>query len=158
MRPISPTQSAEGADWELRADGPSDASLDPPADDGGPSAARRASGESIDWTVIDALRSFSSDEVDLVRELVASFDVHVTQQLPELEQAVRGDDAKTTQFIAHRLRGTSGNIGARRMAFLCERLEELGRGGVTIGGRELVDDLWTEFARVRAALGSDAAS
>jgi len=120
--------------------------------------ARGAGGESIDWSVIEALRAFSSADLDLVRELVASFEVHVTQQLPELEQAVRRDDATTTQFLAHRMRGTSGNIGARRMAFLCERLEELGRGGVTIGGMELVDDLWTEFARVRAALGSGARS
>jgi hypothetical protein len=41
------------------------------------------------------------------------------------------------------------------MEFLCERLETLGRAGVTIGAMELVDDLWAEFARVRAAFGTD---
>ena len=95
----------------------------------------------MDWTVIEQLRTFSTDEMDLVRELVASFEVNVTQQLPELEQAVRRDDAETARFIAHRLRGSCGNIGARRMEFLCERLEQLGRAGVTIGAMELVDDL-----------------
>ena len=116
---------------------------------------RRPVNEIVDWTVIEALRAFSTDEMDLVRELVASFEVNVTQQLPELEQAVRRDDAETTRFIAHRLRGSCGNIGALRMEFLCERLEQLGRAGVTIGAMELVDDLWAEFARVRAALGTD---
>jgi histidine phosphotransfer protein HptB len=115
----------------------------------------RVASESVDWSVIDALRAFSRGELDLVRELTASFEVNVTQQLPELEQAVRRDDAERTRFIAHRMRGMCGNIGARRMQFLCERLEELGKGGVTSGAVELVDDLWAEFARVRAALGTD---
>lgn len=114
---------------------------------------RRPSSESVDWSVIEALREFSSPEMDLVRELVASFEVNVTQQLPELEQAVRQDDAVTAKFIAHRMRGMCGNIGARRMEFLCERIEQLAKGGVTSGAVELVDDLWAEFARVRAALG-----
>jgi HPt (histidine-containing phosphotransfer) domain-containing protein len=121
----------------------------------GATVARRPVNEIVDWSVIEELRAFSTDEMDLVRELVASFEVNVTQQLPELEQAVRRDDAETTRFIAHRLRGSCGNIGARRMEFLCERLEQLGRAGVTIGAMELVDDLWAEFARVRAALGTD---
>jgi HPt (histidine-containing phosphotransfer) domain-containing protein len=114
---------------------------------------RRASSESVDWSVIEALREFSSKEMDLVRELVASFEVNVTEQLPELEKAVRHDDAMTAKFLAHRMRGMCGNLGARRMEFLCERIEQLGKGGVTSGAVELVDDLWTEFARVRAALG-----
>jgi HPt (histidine-containing phosphotransfer) domain-containing protein len=122
----------------------------------GSTGVRRPVGEIVDWSVIEELRAFSTDEMDLVRELVASFEVNVTQQLPELEQAVRRDDAETTRFIAHRLRGSCGHIGARRMEFLCERLEQLGRAGVTIGAMELVDDLWAEFARVRAALGTDA--
>jgi histidine phosphotransfer protein HptB len=114
---------------------------------------RRSSSESVDWSVIEALREFSSKDMDLVRELVSSFEVSVTQQLPELEKAVRQDDATTAKFLAHRMRGMCGNIGARRMEFLCERLEQLAKGGVTSGAVELVDDLWTEFARVRAALG-----
>lgn len=121
----------------------------------GTTGVRRAAGEIVDWSVIDQLRAFSTDDMDLVRELVASFEVNVTQHLPELEQAVRRDDAETTRFIAHRLRGGCGHIGARRMEFLCERLETLGRAGVTIGAMELVDDLWAEFARVRAAFGTD---
>jgi histidine phosphotransfer protein HptB len=128
------------------------------ASEPGANVARRPVNEIVDWKVIEELRAFSSNEMDLVRELVASFEVNVTQQLPELEQAVRRDDAETTRFIAHRLRGSCGNIGARRMEFLCERLETLGRAGVTIGAMELVDDLWAEFARVRAALGSEDAA
>ena len=132
------------------------ASVTPEVAEQGSTGLRRPVGEIVDWSVIDQLRAFSTDDMDLVRELVASFEVNVTQQLPELERAVRLEDAETARFIAHRLRGRCGNIGARRMEFLCERLEQLGRAGVTIGAMELVDDLWAEFARVRSALGQDA--
>jgi CheY-like chemotaxis protein/HPt (histidine-containing phosphotransfer) domain-containing protein len=112
----------------------------------------RADAGSIDWTVIDALRAFSTDD-DLLREIVDSFHQNVNSSLPELERAARAGEAETTRFIAHRLRGTCGNLGAVRMQFLYARIEELGRAGVTAGASELISDLWSEYARVRAALG-----
>jgi CheY-like chemotaxis protein/HPt (histidine-containing phosphotransfer) domain-containing protein len=111
----------------------------------------RADAGSIDWTVIDALRAFSTDD-DLLREILESFHTNVNSSLPELERAARAGEAETTRFIAHRLRGTCGNIGAVRMQFLYARIEELGRAGVTTGASELIGDLWSEYARVRAAL------
>jgi two-component system sensor histidine kinase/response regulator len=112
----------------------------------------RADAGSIDWTVIDALREFSTDD-DLLHEILESFHTNVNSSLPELERAARAGEAETTRFIAHRLRGTCGNIGAVRMQFLYARIEELGRAGVTAGASELISDLWSEYARVRAALG-----
>jgi len=113
---------------------------------------RGADAGSIDWSVIDALRAFSEDD-DLIREILESFHVNVNTSLPELERAARAGEAETTRFIAHRLRGTCGNIGAVRMQFLYARIEELGRAGVTTGASELISDLWSEYARVRTALG-----
>jgi CheY-like chemotaxis protein/HPt (histidine-containing phosphotransfer) domain-containing protein len=130
------------------------------ADDGaaGPSNVEpRAHAGSIDWTVIDALREFSTDD-DLLREILASFHDNVNTSLPELERAARAGEAETTRFIAHRLRGTCGNVGAVRMQFLYARIEELGRAGVTTGASELISDLWSEYARVRAALGDGGTS
>jgi two-component system, sensor histidine kinase and response regulator len=106
---------------------------------------------SIDWSVIEGLRAFSTDD-DLLQEILASFHTNVNDSLPELERAARAGEAETTRFIAHRLRGTCGNVGAVRMQFLYARIEELGRAGVTTGASELISDLWSEYARVRAAL------
>jgi two-component system sensor histidine kinase/response regulator len=106
---------------------------------------------SIDWSIIDALRAFSTDD-DLLHEILDSFHTNVNSSLPELERAARAGEAETTRFIAHRLRGTCGNVGAVRMQFLYARIEELGRAGVTAGASELISDLWTEYGRVRAAL------
>lgn len=115
-------------------------------------AGRGMDAGSIDWSVIDALRAFSTDD-DLLQEILASFHTNVNSSLPELERAARAGEAETTRFIAHRLRGTCGNIGAVRMQFLYARIEELGRAGVTTGASELISDLWSEYARVRTALG-----
>ncbi len=106
---------------------------------------------SIDWSVIEALREFSTDD-DLLQAIVASFHTNIHESLPELERAARAGEADTTRFIAHRLRGTCGNVGAMRMQFLFGRIEEIGRAGVTTGTSELIGDLWSEYARVRAAL------
>jgi CheY-like chemotaxis protein/HPt (histidine-containing phosphotransfer) domain-containing protein len=122
------------------------------ADPTNATSARTTDAGSIDWTVIDALRQFSTDD-DLLREILDSFHHNVNSSLPELERAARAGEAETTRFIAHRLRGTCGNIGAVRMQFLYARIEELGRAGVTAGASELISDLWSEYARVRAALG-----
>jgi CheY-like chemotaxis protein/HPt (histidine-containing phosphotransfer) domain-containing protein len=108
--------------------------------------------DSLDVTALEQLKAFSDEEDDLVKELRDSFESSVAQQLPLLEKAARTSDAATVRFIGHKLRSTCGNLGARRMQFLCERLEDLGRDGVTVGAIELVDDLWLEFARVRTAL------
>jgi len=116
----------------------------------GPRVAEAAG--SIDWTVIDGLRAFSTDD-DLLQEIIESFHNNVNSSLPELERAARAGEAETTRFIAHRLRGTCGNVGAVRMQFLYARIEELGRAGVTTGASELIGDLWSEYARVRTALG-----
>lgn len=113
---------------------------------------------SVDWSVIEALRSYSTTDLDLAGELVASFEQTVVTQVPQMAMAVEGNDAETVRCIAHRLRGTCGHVGARRMQFLCERLEQIGRAGVTIGAGELIDDLRTEFSRVREAFVQDAAS
>jgi CheY-like chemotaxis protein/HPt (histidine-containing phosphotransfer) domain-containing protein len=111
---------------------------------------------SIDWSVIDALREFSTDD-DLLQAILEGFHASVNESLPELDRAARAGEAETTRFIAHRLRGTCGNVGAVRMQFLYARIEELGRAGVTAGASELISDLWSEYARVRSALAEGGA-
>ena len=58
------------------------------------------------------------------------------------------DDAKALGRIAHSFKGSSGNLGAVRLAQLCERLEiESVEPASDLGG--LVDQIDHEFALVR---------
>lgn len=117
-----------------------------------PAAAAPHDAACVDVSVLEDLNAFSTPDDDLLAELCASFDTNVKEQLPRLEEAARAADAGAVRFIAHRLRGTCGNLGARRMQFLCERLEMLGREGVTAGALELTDDLAREYEYAREAL------
>ena len=68
----------------------------------------------------------------------------------ERVQALRKarDDAKTLGRIAHSFKGSSGNLGALRVATLCERLEtESFKSASDLGA--LVDQIDREFALVR---------
>jgi HPt (histidine-containing phosphotransfer) domain-containing protein len=59
------------------------------------------------------------------------------------------DDAKALGLIAHSFKGSSGNLGAVRLAELCRQLEDRSAKPVPVDLGELVDKIDQEFARVR---------
>ncbi|QHF46121.1 histidine kinase [Pseudomonas sp. S35] len=59
------------------------------------------------------------------------------------------DDAKALGQIAHSFKGSSGNLGALRLAELCRRLEDGSVEPVQVDLGGLVDEIDQEFALVR---------
>jgi HPt (histidine-containing phosphotransfer) domain-containing protein len=59
---------------------------------------------------------------------------------------------------AHTLKGSSGNMGAARMAAVCAELEEAGASGDLGRALGLLARLEEELGRVRPALEAEAAS
>jgi HPt (histidine-containing phosphotransfer) domain-containing protein len=64
------------------------------------------------------------------------------------------DDAKALGRIAHSFKGSSGNLGAVRLAQLCQRLE-LESGEPTANLEALVDQIDHEFALVKPLYESE---
>ncbi|KAF2410766.1 Hpt domain-containing protein [Pseudomonas antarctica] len=64
------------------------------------------------------------------------------------------DDAKALGRIAHSFKGSSGNLGAVRLAQLCQRLEVESVGSTADLGA-LVDQIDHEFALVRPMYESE---
>ncbi|WP_419793798.1 Hpt domain-containing protein [Pseudomonas palleroniana] len=64
------------------------------------------------------------------------------------------DDAKALGRIAHSFKGSSGNLGAVRLAQLCQRLE-VESVGATADLGALVDQIDREFALVRPMYESE---
>ncbi len=64
------------------------------------------------------------------------------------------DDAKALGRIAHSFKGSSGNLGAVRLAQLCQRLEVESIGSTADLGA-LVDQIDHEFALVRPLYESE---
>ncbi|MGB3127212.1 MAG: Hpt domain-containing protein [Pseudomonas sp.] len=65
------------------------------------------------------------------------------------------DDAKALGRIAHSFKGSSGNLGAVRLAHLCQRLEVESAGSAVGDLWALVDQIDHEFALVRPMYESE---
>ena len=74
------------------------------------------------------------------------------RRMGALRQAIEKGDARTLERQAHTLKGSSRELGARRMAALCQQLEDIGEAGSTAGTTELVVCLEEALAQVGMAL------
>jgi PAS domain S-box-containing protein len=109
-----------------------------------------AEGALLDESVVMSLMSVDDDGT-LMDEVVATFLRIAPARLAAIRKAARGNPA-LLEREAHSFLGSCGNIGARRMAELCARLEVLGRSGSTEGASEIARSLEQELAAVRPQL------
>jgi HPt (histidine-containing phosphotransfer) domain-containing protein len=65
------------------------------------------------------------------------------------------DDAAAVENLAHTLKGSSGNMGARGMSALCARLEAAGASGDLSQSFGLLERLKEEFLRVDRAFEAE---
>jgi CheY-like chemotaxis protein len=77
--------------------------------------------------------------------------------LEKLRLAVQQGDADATRQAAHALKSTSGNVGARRLAFLSKQLEDAGRTNSVEKAGPLLERIKTEHGRVVAVLRGELA-
>jgi CheY-like chemotaxis protein len=110
----------------------------------------------LDPAVLAELRQLQAEgEPDIVRELAQAFQFETPPLLQALHEAVTKKQLEQLRRIAHNLKGSSNNLGARRMAALSAELETLGRNGTIEGAAELVARLEQEYHRVCQALAGE---
>jgi PAS domain S-box-containing protein len=112
--------------------------------------AEPVAGDLLDETTIQSLLSVDEDG-SLMDEVVAAYLRIAPVRLAALRKAAKGNPSQLER-TAHSFLGSCGNLGCRRMADLCARLEVLGRSGSTEGAAELVRALEAEYAAVRPQL------
>ena len=116
----------------------------------------RAASSPLDRKVISGLRGLQGEgETDIVAELAGMFLGDARPRLSALEEAVQNDDAPAVERLAHTLKGSSGNMGARGMSALCARLEDAGASGDLSQSFRLLRRLKEEFARVDRAFEAE---
>ena len=77
-----------------------------------------------------AIRSLGGpDEPDVYAEVARLFLVDVPIHLSALAAAIAAADSESVWQIAHRLRGSTLEMGVLRMAPLCAEIEHAARGG-----------------------------
>jgi HPt (histidine-containing phosphotransfer) domain-containing protein len=109
---------------------------------------------SLDLSVLASLRDFAqAGEPDFVTELVDLFIADTTAQMELLRLTVDNNNENECRRLAHQLKGSSGNLGASRMASICEAMEkkELSPGTTS----SLLLELENEFELVTTLLNDE---
>jgi PAS domain S-box-containing protein len=109
----------------------------------------------IDPAAIAELRALQGDGEDFLTPLIDTYLQEGSQLVEKIEAAWAAGDALAVRKQAHKLKGSSANMGARRLVDLClqiettareERLEEASAERAALG---------SEYARVVAALAEE---
>jgi HPt (histidine-containing phosphotransfer) domain-containing protein len=80
------------------------------------------------------------------------------RHLEGIQEAVLQGDSAVVLHLAHTLKGTSSNLGAWRLAELCEEMVAQCRTGALDGAAQQVAQLQAEYARVQAEFGTRCAA
>lgn len=107
----------------------------------------------LDPSVLDNLGSaFGSNSPNILSMVANLYFSNSPTLLEELRVAMNKTDIRGIGEAAHTLRSTSASLGANVLADLCRRVEERSRQGITGNMEELIQQIETEYLKVRAAL------
>jgi HPt (histidine-containing phosphotransfer) domain-containing protein len=111
----------------------------------------------VDPVVIERLRDLGgADDPGFLKSLVDEFLGHAEKSVEDLRAAAVAGDAKRLAEVAHALKGSSANLGARRLSARAAEIERAGKAGEPQAARDPVEAAAAEFVRVRARLVEEA--
>jgi HPt (histidine-containing phosphotransfer) domain-containing protein len=98
----------------------------------------------------EQLREVTLEDEELMRQLLDALIEDTERQIPLLELAIRGLDAKQCVRVAHYCKGACANVGAKAAAAVLERIERhAAHGSLEECGSQLTI-LAAEVDRLRA--------
>jgi two-component system, sensor histidine kinase and response regulator len=107
----------------------------------------------MDLGVVAALRDLGEHgEGGMLEELLHLFLQDAPGKLDRLDLAVKGLDGQAAWENAHGLKGMASNLGARRLAEGCGKLEEMGRAGQLGEAQAVLSQVREEYERVCGVL------
>ncbi len=112
----------------------------------------------IEQAALANLRTIGGGDESFVVEIVQMFREDTPPHLAELDEAAAVGDAGRLGKIAHGLKGSAGNFGAKQFRLLTERIEALAKAGDLASAPAAIADLRAEFTRVLAALDAHLAA
>jgi HPt (histidine-containing phosphotransfer) domain-containing protein len=107
----------------------------------------------IDFASLEAIAALQqAGEEDLLKQIIEMYLPHSLLLVRELDEAVAADNQRTIMETAHKLKSSSAQLGAGRLAKLLQELETMGRGGETTAAPQVLSKVHQEFDAVRTAL------
>ena len=112
-------------------------------------------GGSLDFEILAQLKSIQrSGGPDIVAELLSVFAKDIPARFSSIRGSLTGNDADALEKAAHRLKGSSSQLGLVRVASLSASLERKGKEGNLDGAEALMDDLEKEYRHVETLIAS----
>jgi CheY-like chemotaxis protein/HPt (histidine-containing phosphotransfer) domain-containing protein len=127
------------------------AQVHPRSDVRGRASTAPAEAGSLHPGVLMRLRDTLGDEG--IGEMIDVFLAEAPALISTLRRAIELDDAGELRRAAHTLKSNAATFGARGLADLCGRLEEMGKAGSLAGAPEVMTRAEAEYERVRSQLG-----
>jgi HPt (histidine-containing phosphotransfer) domain-containing protein len=112
----------------------------------------------LDPTKLRELIELTGGDRTWVRELLNIYVDDTRKRLADLGAVVAAGIPDRIQRDAHGIKGSSGNVGASRMAQLCQQMETYAREGDLAGARRHLVDMQDEFDRIGAWVARFSAS
>jgi HPt (histidine-containing phosphotransfer) domain-containing protein len=107
----------------------------------------------LDRQVIETLRQLTPPgEPDVLTEVLQMFLSEVPPRIDRLRNAWNAGDIQGMYRAAHSLKGSAGNIGAKRLYDVARQLDDLGRAGDVASSAPLMDELRIEFDKVEVEI------
>jgi HPt (histidine-containing phosphotransfer) domain-containing protein len=72
------------------------------------------------------MRASVGDDPEVIRELVQEYVPAARSDVAEIHAAIGDAEAQRVRSVSHKLKGSSGLVGARELVEVCEKLEEAG--------------------------------
>ena len=122
------------------------------ADAGSAKIAPPEAGDAVDAGAIETLRSMDSGDEGFIGKIIELFLSDLTERVAALKAATQIRDGHALKAIAHALKGSCGHFGARNLAALCRKMEQIGVQQPVGDPTETLSQLEAEADRVRIAL------
>ncbi len=121
-----------------------------------PNTASPSPSDTIDRATLASLQSLGdSDEDNVLSDLIGLFLRDMPAKMDQIHEGISQSRPVSLRESAHSLKGSASNLGARRLASLCARIESLARGPSLTDAALVLPELKEEFERVCAALRSE---
>ena len=100
----------------------------------------------IDRRSLDQINDLDPNQNgELLNTIIDTYCENAEVLMLELTEAARGDDLAGAVRAAHALKSSSANVGAQRLAAICQSMERHGRGGDISAIVRNIDPAWTEY-------------
>jgi HPt (histidine-containing phosphotransfer) domain-containing protein len=119
-----------------------------------PKAGAPASAVEVLPVEMDRLNDLTDGNADSLRELVDLFFKQTSQQLAQLEAAVRANKADDVRRVAHSCVGASATLGMTRFVPLLRELEKQGASGTLTTAAQVYEEAAREFKLIQNFLAA----